>query len=199
MKQVKRVAFGGLVLGGSLWVWSRNREHTVVFYSPEQFEAFTGQLHSFDVEQARSSQWPQWVSRMRYNWLSDVPLVIETVSQHHSPPENGGKARIEARERTIYKSITRMSREELTLANIDPESGITKWSRDYHDAESFAAFMKSYEAESEARYRADVAKWYPDLVGRIRTRCADDRHVKVRMIYRQRLTPYYLLKLCKLE
>jgi hypothetical protein len=217
MNHLKKVVGVGLFGGTTLWVWSNNREKTVTFYSPEEFEKFTSGLHSFNVDEAMSGQ-PQWLSRLKYNWLSDVPLIIESISQHHRKEvvysftmEDGlfwktftidnkeGPVIIDQHRRTIYKCMTRISKKELSLGKLDPESGLVKWSRDYHDSESFSEFMKAYEAEPETRWRANAATWYPIMTTRIKQVCKDDRHIKIKMVYRERLSPLYLLRLCGFE
>lgn len=219
MKQIKYAVGGGLFVGTTLWIWSNNRERSVVFYSPEEFEQFTKEkLKSFDIDEAVTSGQSQWLSRLKYNWFSDVPLIIETTSVHRrkekfyeltvdkgllwtnfSIEQKEGPVLLQKYNRTIYKCVTRMSKEELGLLGLNREDRMVKWSRDYHTKESFSEFIKTCEENPERQWKADAKKYYPRMSERIRERCKDDRHIKIKMIYRERLSPFYLLKLCGFE
>lgn len=215
-KYTKRIVAGLAGTGLSLWVWSRNRERTLLFYSPEQFEEYAvTQLRSWDPENAQ----PQWLARLDYNWFSDVPLVVESISEHQRRDkrlqidvEPGWLVTsitateqevpvMELHHRTIYKCVTRMSREEFALTKPDPSDPgepLALWSRDHHDAHSFGEFMRAYEQQAPEK-RKPVSDLYPGLAQRVRDRCVDDRHVKIRFVYRERLSPRFLLTLCGLE
>jgi hypothetical protein len=181
----KRLLTGAALTGASLWIWSRNRERSRTFYSPEEFERFCTSLRYFDPTQLDEA------GRLRFNWLCDVPLVVEFDSSTRE---------CAVHRRIGYKVYTRISAQELEQIGTRPDDPLVLASREHHTRDSWERWCEAVRSDQEtATARADQSTFAKRQVERIRERTKDERHVKITMLYRERWTPLYWLTLCKWE
>lgn len=184
--RTRRLLAATVLTGGSLWIWSRNRERTRTFYSPEEFERFATGLRTFDAAQLDE------LGRLRFNWLCDVPLILEFTS---STKEHTVHWRYQ------YKIGTRLSAREHAMLGTKIDDPISLASREHHTRETWTQWCQAVKQSSgdEVLHRVDQSTFAERQASRIRERTNDEYHVKITLLYKERWTPLYWLTLCKWE
>lgn len=124
-----------------------------------------------------------------FNYLSDIPLVVELSGTKNETGEKVVKQR-------IWKICTRSSPEELIKAGINRE--IIRLSKESHSRESMTEFMNECKL-SRSYEQCDWDCIRKELDSVICAKCDLTSGIKIKFLYKSRFSVHYLINLIKSE